>query len=142
MEYKIYFTLGDPSNDGHGMTEDWYITANHSVREIDNAYRNVTEKLGYDFLADVCSEYEDSKIYLETIDELEVKFNIDIKSSFNSYQLKDLEEGYCYIDTDDFISIFFELIKTELPDFKWDKLHFKGELLAILDGAGYGFFGH
>lgn len=37
--YHMNFTLGDPGGDGHGMTEEFHIVANHSAKEINAAVK-------------------------------------------------------------------------------------------------------
>ena len=41
---------------------------------------------------------------------------------------------------DEFISIFFELVKQELPDLVWSDRDLNEEELYILDGAAYGLY--
>lgn len=143
MYYNIGFTLGDPSNDGHGMVSEYHIEASHSPKSIEIAYKMATEKLGWNYLETICSEYEDCTIDSEQIDDINEKLGLDIKLILPDWRIRDLvENGSCYIDKDDFLEIFFEIITSEIPDFEWRYRELKEYTLGILDGAGYGLFSH
>ena len=143
MYYNIGFALGDPSNDGHGMVSEFHIEASHSIKSIEMAYKRATEKLGWNYLETVCSEYDDCTIDSEQIYDIDKKLGLDIKSILASWCIRDLEEkGSCYLGEDDFLEIFFEIITSEIPDFEWRYRELKEDTLDILDGAGYGLFSH
>ena len=139
--YNIGFTLGDPSSDGHGMTKEFHIETSHSAQEITNAYKKATEKLGWNYTTSICSEYEDSTIDLEQVEDIENKLNIDIKGCLSDWQIRELKrKGYCYLDCYPFIDIFFEIVSSEIPKFQWKEVDFNEDRLHSLDGAGYGLF--
>ena len=141
--YNIGFNLGDPFNEGHGMTKTFHIQANHSVEEITEAYKKASKKLGWNYLTTICDEYDDSSINLEQIEDIEKKLNISIKESLSKWQKEDLEhDEYCYLDTVNFVDIFFAIVSSEIPDFKWNEIDFNEHTLYLLDGAGYGLFSH
>ena len=58
MKYNIGFTLGDAGGDGHACTTDYQIVANHSADEISKVYKETTKHLGFDFITEVCVDFE------------------------------------------------------------------------------------
>ena len=46
LSHKVKFTLGDPSDDGHGKYEDFYIKSSLSVEELKEAYKKAKNILG------------------------------------------------------------------------------------------------
>ena len=52
------FTLGDPSADGHGMKEDFHITANHSAKEVEAAVRQFQTETRFK-ISNWAEEYEE-----------------------------------------------------------------------------------
>lgn len=147
MEHKLTFTLGDPSWDGHGLTSVYYITCNHSSEEIESAYKEMCEKLGFDFL-ELFSDYECSLILSQEHTEILVENGIinpdkviteRTLEEYSWYGEEDLNaveiEG-----EDDYLEIFFNIIKVKLPDLEWDRAKLDFDTLSVLDGAGYGLF--
>lgn len=147
MEHKLTFTLGDQSWDGHGLTSVYYITCNHSSSEIESAYKEMCQKLGFDFL-ELFSEFECSM----TIPEEQTKILLDngIINPDRVITEKTLEECSWYDEDDlntveldgedEYLKIFFNIVKVKLPDLKWDPAVLDFKPLSILDGAGYGLF--
>lgn len=142
--YKIGFTLGDPSYDGHGMTEEYHILTSHSVEEIEDAYKKATEKLGWNYVKTICRDYEDSTIDIDQIEDLNIKLGIKFDYCLDDWRLKGLKhDGYCYLDSDTFVGIFFGIISSEILDFEWKEVDFDERTLPLLSrGAGYGLFAH
>lgn len=140
--YKITFKLGDPSNDGHKMTEEYHILITHPILEVQKAYDKATEILGWDYLETVCTDYGDHYLYYKYYNDINNKLNIDISKCLPySDSLEDLEkDGHCYLETDSFVEIYFEIISSQLKDFEWSFRDLEEELFEPLDGAGYGLF--
>ena len=139
---KIKFSIGDPSCDGHCISEEYHVTVSHSTEEIEEAYNRATKKLGWDFLKEIAVDYEENRIYLDSINDLQEKLNIDIKLYLDNWQLSDLErKNYCYLDPDSFVNIFFAIVSSEIQDFDYFiELFENEEKFYLLDGTGYGLF--
>ena len=147
MKYKLTFTLGDPSWDGHGLTSVYYITCNHSSSEIEEAYREMCEKLGFDFL-ELFSRYECNMSISE--EHTRILLENGIIDPNRVITEKTLEECSFYSEEDlgtvdmdgedEFVEIFFNIVKAKLPDFKWKRAVLGFDDLEVLDGAGYGIF--
>ena len=133
LTHIITFTLGDPSRDGHGLTEDWRIKATHSAKEIDDALTKFKNEFGVD-IQDICSDYQCSVIHSDEA-EILVKQGVIDKDSLG-------EDGdYCVDGDDDFVSIAMNMVKHYIPDFDWS--HYTGdneEQSLQLEGAGYGLY--
>ena len=147
MEHKLTFTLGDPYWDGHGLTSVYYITCNHSSEEIESAYKEMCEKLGFDFL-ELFARFECSMNIPEKYTEILVENGIispdrviteETLSECSWYDEEDLDT--VELDgEDEYLEIFFNIVKAKLPDLEWDRAVLDFKPLSILDGAGYGLF--
>lgn len=125
MCYNLGFILGDPSNDGHCMHETCHIIATHSVESINKAYKEFTNTYGFDFIK-LFEEYECDTVFPEKVNEVFEELGIN---------------NLGYLDgTDDFVDIFFKIIKIIIPDFEWEYRDLEETELDILRGAGYGLF--
>lgn len=129
--YNIYFNIGDKSNDGHGRYEEFHIKCNYSVDVITDIYDEICMELNWKF-CDECSDYENIQISDKGVNNL-LKLKIITKN--------DLKNGNYYIYTpDDFIEIFFNIIKTKLPNLIWEDRDLNESILYCLDESGYGLF--
>lgn len=141
VNYNIGFTLGDPDGDGHGCTTEYHIVANHSVNEISKAYKETTKLLGFDFVKEVgVGFYPNPWIPKEFTKEL-LKLGIIDKehigesgASAGCYVFDDVEE--------DFVDLYFAIVKYSLPDLKWSYRNLEEETLLDLYAAAYGFTYH
>lgn len=143
MKYNIYFSLGDPWSDGHGINYEYHITANYSVEDIENAYTKTTEILGFNFIKEVGSECECDRwipkeytskllslgiINEENIVKEDPEFSWGVpKGCFEFFNMED-----------EFIEIYFNIVKYSLPDFEWEIRDLEEETLSDLNGAAYG----
>lgn len=139
--YNIVFTLGDPSADGHGRYETFHMRSNYAPWAITIVYIQASRLLGFNFIKECCTEYEEYYIKPEYVKILVNKGIID-KEHIN----KDGE--YCPVGsywvgesgsaTDDFIDIFIKIIRLINPGFILEERDLQEESLSILEGAGYG----
>lgn len=145
MEYNIGFTLGDPSGDGHACTTDYHIVANHSVDEISEAYKKTTKLLGFDFVKEVGIEFQspfwipkeftDKLLNLEIIDkEYVIESDSEWGAPAGCYEFECAE--------DEFVDIYFAIVKYSLPDLEWRTRDLGEKILWDLYGAAYGFTYH
>ena len=49
-------------------------------------------------------------------------------------------DTYAIEDCDEFVGIFFNLVKVKIPDLIWDYRDLDEESISLLDGAAYGLF--
>lgn len=67
--YKIKFSIGDWSGDGHDRAEDYLVNSSHPVEVVREAYFTAIEKTGLDF-GNICSKHEENYIAGEYMDKL------------------------------------------------------------------------
>lgn len=155
--YNLTFTLGDPSCDGHGCTREYHISSSHNVLEITKAYIEFSQEFGFEYLKEVGAEYEcfggipeditntlfelgilEDKDRIIHFDETGERYKGDRYGFLKDYELKN-DGGYEFDYTlEDFLNIFFKIIKYKIPNFEWCSRNLEEEYLTILDGTGYG----
>ena len=59
--YQFIMSIGDWSEDGHGKSEDFLVTANKPVQNVREAHYLIKEKTDID-IESLCSEYEDNVV--------------------------------------------------------------------------------
>ena len=139
-EYNVYFTLGDPSGDGHANTSDYHMVSNYSAEEIDEAYKKATEILGFNFVEKVGLEYEDNELhepYLSILIEKGIIKKEDYKYEYDDKTLLDI-----YLDESNFIDIFKNICKLVLPDLVINRRNLEEQQISSLEGAAYGIAYH
>ena len=155
--YNLTFTLGDPSCDGHGCTKEFHIQTNHSKEDIYSAYVDFSAQYGFRYLDMVGDEYdcfggipEDiTKVLFELgiiTDEERVIHYDDTREKYkgDTYHYEENRDHrydgcYEFDDCDEeFLDIFFKIIKHQIPDFEWKIRDLEEETLSILHGRGYG----
>lgn len=156
--YNLTFTLGDPSCDGHGCTREFHIQTNHSKEDIYSAYVDFSAQYGFKYLDMVGDEYDcfggipkditnklfelgilEDKDRIIHFDETGERYKDDRYEFSKNY---DLRYDGCYEFDDceeEFLDIFFKIIKHQIPDFEWNIRDLEEETLSILHGRGYGF---
>lgn len=156
--YNLTFTLGDPSCDGHGCTKEFHIQTNHSKEDIHSAYVDFSAQYGFKYLDMVGDEYEcfggipkditnklfelgilEDKDRIIHFDETGERYKDDRYGYSKNYDLR-YDGCYEFDDCDEeFLDIFFKIIKHQIPDFEWEFRDLEEETLSILHGRGYGF---
>lgn len=145
-ENVISLVLGDWSGDGHSKTDTIVIMSSLNKKDVEKAYKNGTKKLGFDFINEVCEEYEDR---LLPKDKLELLMKSGFKASDFGYkskyelkELKDALEDECspglglWIDT--FPKIYLFIVKLGNEDFKYRIL--EGAENPSINIGGYGLY--
>lgn len=143
LKYRLSFSIGDPSEDGHGRYRDYLINCNYFNEEIEKIYEKVKARLGFDFIEEAASEYESRELAPEYTKKL-----IDIGFLDKNDEGIILEEdswstpgSYYFETTDEFVSMFFGLLQFIQPDLDYELVTTEyGDTLRLLEGAGYGLF--
>lgn len=79
---KISITFGDFSLDGHKISEIRYYESNRTVDELRNIYHETVLDTGFDFVKEVCAEFED-RVIQEDVVEIFKELNIVLYSEIN-----------------------------------------------------------
>lgn len=136
--YKFRMSIGDWSDDGHGMHEDFIISSNVPVKVVREAHFAMKDELGFS-IEDICSEYEDSVIDSEitkTIMELGYEFE-DIEDGEAGMYPEEMARLWIFLLQKVDANLELKIIKDEIPAF-----HFYGfdEKKRHIGQVGYGLF--
>lgn len=125
----INLVLGDWSHDGHGKSETVTIETNLTVKQIANAYKKGSKKIGFDLTEEVASEYEDSSLPIDVVDSLnDAGFDVEKEVGMYNDELDSL-------DTDNFVKIYLFIVGVGAPSFKYKIVH-----NVDINIGGYGLF--
>ena len=124
MNYTIGLTYGDPSCDGHGMSETDYYKSNYKTKDIKKAVSKTSQDVGIDFEY-ICAEYGESYLNEDTYSKLATILPVD------SYVE---EEGY---NVHDFTGLYLAFAKVSLPDLETEFIQITTDTIGI---GGYGLF--
>ena len=128
MRYTLALTYGDPSRDGHGMSETDYFTSNYSSSDIQKAIIKAQKAYNFNF-NDVCSEYGKRTLTEEQYDIFANKLKIDL----DKLGEEDEDEFLIY----DFPGLYLAVVKTQLQDLQVEAKVIPKERIYI---GGYGLF--
>jgi hypothetical protein len=132
MEHKFKLVVGDWSSDGHGISDTTVCICNHSNGEVMDAHKKLASK-GINLLSQ-CNRYDDSKLGKDFIEKLNgIGFNLS-EIDFDDLVLG---EGEVYINGDDWVKLYMELVKIEIPDLQYK---FINDGLPSIYIGGYGLY--
>lgn len=90
LKYTLQLVLGDWSFDGHKQTDAILLNTNLTKDEVNEAYSLAIKKLGFNFIEEVCSEYEDNLLTQNHLDLLVSQgFSIDDLGVKDDYSKKE-----------------------------------------------------
>lgn len=138
LNHNIGFSIGDYCWDGHCLYQEYHMVSNYSGKEISRAYQELSKELGWSFLKE-CKRCEVRNLTEEGerhLLELGIISKSDILESREAWG----GDTYAIEDNDEFVDIFFKLVRIKIPDLVWDYRNLDEEDLSLLDGAGYGLF--
>lgn len=129
--------MGDDSCDGHCITRTRNVCSNLNAGQISEGYAASKDKLGFDFINIVATDYEDNALSMEKLKKLRengvATWKFEDEEGLSEEDLQTLE--YVSLDADTYSQIYLELVKVGNPEFKHETL--KGKYLSI---GGYGLF--
>ncbi|MBC8427485.1 MAG: hypothetical protein H8D97_01195 [Proteobacteria bacterium] len=133
MRHIIKLVIGDCSRkDGHNMHENILIKSNLNKIWIDRAYEEASAILGFCFIEEVATEYEEPIAPKYVITKLRKAFNEpNLLMSEN-----DNDRQNYYINTEQYLDSFLKIIKLGHPEFKYKFIN-HDEYIMI---GGYGLF--
>lgn len=142
LSHVTSLVIGDWSDDGHGKTDMTVIRSNLDSEQIGEAYEAGSKKLGFNFIEEVATDYEDSSLDLVKFKTL-IDAGLSIEEAFKyDYEIKEAKkalededsEGF-HLWTESYRSIFLFIVKLGNKDFKY-KIS-QGNQIHI---GGYGLF--
>ena len=128
--HRIDLILGDPSGDGHGQSQTVVINSSLSNGELLTAYQAGTKLVGFDFINEVCEQYEDCRMSRKYKTKL-------LELGFFDFYEDGLEEDTCYLDQELFAQIFLFICKLGDNLFEYQIV----ESNSYINIGGYGLFG-
>lgn len=125
------------SDDEESNHDSFMIESNLSASEIEEAYEKAKEKLGFDWISDICAGDYDRRLPLEKFQKL---FTLGvIKDNESDYWERCRDKDY-YIESPlIFADLYLKIIKLGNPNFEYKYLN-NSELESIEIG-GHGFYG-
>lgn len=137
MTNTFRLSLGDPSNDGHGMYENHNIEANGTLVEIDAALKKLA-KMGIDFVK-LCENYEDDKMPCSVAMQIN-KLGLDAESYLDELEEEDNDKTFGTMHSGGYLKLFVDAINKVSPELK---LRVVKEIRYNSIGTfGYGLFSH
>lgn len=134
LKHRIRLIMGDPGGDGHGRSEERICASNLSCEELKQAYMAGTKLLGFDFAANICSEYGNSRMstaYAEKLKALGC-------TAFDNVRKYDFDEDKGYtIWHEKYVAIYLFLCKLGNPEFEYELVSNRMPRIYI---GGYGLF--
>ena len=128
MKHTLALTYGDPSRDGHGMSETDYFTSNYSSSDVKKAMIKAQKEYNFNFDA-VCSEYGERTLTKEQYNIFANNMKIDLD------KLGEEDEDAFIIY--DFPGLYLAVVKTQLQDLQVEAKVITKESIYI---GGYGLF--
>lgn len=137
--YKFKIKVGDPSEDGHGISRSVTVKTSHSVSDIYKAYHKSCEKTGLVFQENQPipnidwkhSEYSKRRVCVDYQDSSPSELAWDIFKKWG------IEETEVY-EEEGLTSLFLNFCKISLPDLVWKIVPDDTEEFSI--SIGYGLF--
>jgi len=118
--HRVILNVGDWGGDGHGVSYDVPILCNRTGRDIETAYREAVEMVGFD-LIDQCADYGSRTMTDEQV-QLLTEAGLD--------PIKEIQ------DYEDYLILYLEFVMLADPDFEYE--YVRDDHLPI---GGYGVLG-
>jgi len=138
--------MGDPSADGHGMTEKVTVKCNQTLGRVEQAYKKGVKTIGVDLEGSVADEYEDSSIKEADFDKFtQAGFSVEdprLDSFIGGWEQSALdeeiaEEGQLNLEPDLYLSLYLFTALVGDPGITFEKSESNEK---VLDIGGYGLF--
>lgn len=146
LPFVVSLILGDWSHDGHSQTDTVVLKSNLDKKDIQKAYAKGIKKLGFDFINEVCEEYEDSLLPKDKLDLL-IKHGLTVKDLGlkTSYELDEFAEASTNENSNglslwinSYTDIYLFIIKLGNKDFEYKIL--EGDINPSIEIGGYGLY--
>jgi hypothetical protein len=130
MNFMHSFLIGDWSGDGHNASESIIFRANRDRPDIVKAYMQAVEKgkiaLHYGDVSDdtlvMLEEYDRDFIDADEIECLKMLgISCEWVEAYGKFDPED-EDSVLYFSPQDTFRLFMEMVKSQLPDFRWEVL--------------------
>jgi len=101
--------IGDPSDDGHGRTDDYYYEINvETYSQLLSAYQRGVKICGVDLTKNICCEYEDSGIKISDLRKLLAHGVLELTEENLAFIAEDIvADSFDEIDDNEYDHYFF-----------------------------------
>lgn len=146
--YKIKFTLGDWSDDGHCMKDVFIVESTLPVDDLREVHFKANDLLGFD-IGSLCSDYGDSSISRERYEKLEKFLSCTIYEDIDDDFWEENENEILIDSPKDLLHIWLDCLEKTEPGLKLKvidddipNIHFYGrdKKNRHLNTPGYGLF--
>jgi len=129
--HSISLVMGDYGGDGHAETRETIICSNLTPTKFQAAYQQASKQLGFDFINEVATEYEDSSMFVSRVKKLR-EAGAEIVIEDEEY----VSGGKVSLSQDEYLAIYLAIIKIGNAKFQYQKIEAKTQI----DIGGYGLF--
>lgn len=129
--FVLTLTVGDWSDDGHGQTSIHVYISNKNHKEVKEAYKNGSDKLGFDFREECCRQYEENYVYREHLEKL-IEFGLSNDEKLSNL---DMEKGSWKLSIDNFVETWVFICRLGDPSLIIEKA-----VTSNINIGGYGLF--
>ncbi|PRY33860.1 hypothetical protein CLV58_1199 [Spirosoma oryzae] len=143
MTYKLNLTIGDFSDDGHGKTQQVYLSSNYDRDYVRAAMWKALDKQGLTEFP--CTDYEDNLLSQEQLRQLGIDKPLE---AYESIYLT-VDDGKLEMDSESITNLFIDFIQTHSPEIQLTVIKDDSEPIFFCGpdqngrrslGLGYGLF--
>lgn len=131
---NLVYTIENTFDNGYPCVQTSTVFATDNLE----VAKELSSELGWNFLAEYRG-YEEQCLTKEGEQHL-LKLGIISESDILASKEEWYGDTYAIENSDEFVDIFFKLVKIKIPDLVWDYRDLNEESIHLLDGAGYGLF--
>lgn len=143
--YKYKVIAGRENSDGYTQTKSVYVETSINKDKIKELNDKLTAKLGFDFVKEVCSEYNEAYLRDGQYERISRFLGRDMGEYFHSISREDSEgenygsDSFYMEDGKYFIVVLFTLLQ-KIESFEFKIIEDDTEEIEFLNGAGYGLY--
>jgi hypothetical protein len=115
------------------MTEDFYIESNLNEKEIQKAFKAGNKKIKFNFEEEVCAEYEDRTISIESFEKLTKLGYVLPESEFGD----EPDDEWVYLEIEQYVHMWLFVAKLGNKKFEYSLVKSDTPVIEI---GGYGLF--
>ena len=121
LNHTFTLTTGDPSRDGHNMSDSTLFRCNKSLADVKKSHGMASKMYSIE-LGRQCEEYEDSRFDSKFLEKLRAAFHNRpdlLGDNWLDPNHPDYDEEEIYVDSDLFCELYLEIAKLVDPELEW-----------------------
>lgn len=137
LTHTFTLTIGDPSRDGHNMSDSYLFRCNKSLADVRKSHGMASKMYSMD-LSRQCEEYEDSKFKPKFVESAKAAFHNRPDILQWECLNPDPEDEYSgYVENSEYVELYLEIAKLVDPELEWEDDSTNASDLCI---GGYGLY--